>query len=69
MPFNANTYRANKYRREAWAYLAEARAIKARVAAGSEWERPRVGTMVKLARNSLRLMRSCLELRRIETRR
>jgi hypothetical protein len=57
MPFNALTYYANKNRREAWRYLAQARDIKARSAAGTayEWEKPRIKTMVDLARNAMRI--------------
>lgn len=57
MPFNSETYRMNKYRKEAWRRLAEARDIKARAAAGQayDWEIPRIGTFVALARSNMRL--------------
>lgn len=57
MAFNANTYYANKARRQAWEELAYARAIKARVAAGTAyaWELPRVTLYAELARHSMHL--------------
>ena len=57
MAFNAKTYRANKYRQQAWAELQSAREIKARVVRGDayEWELPRIATFVKLARLSMHL--------------
>jgi hypothetical protein len=57
MAFNAQTYRANKYRKDAWEELAKAREIKTRVKAGDayEWEVPRIATFVKLARISMHL--------------
>ena len=60
MAFNANTYRMNKYRRQAREELQAAREIKARVEAGTayDWERPRIAHFVKLARCSMRLYRS-----------
>lgn len=60
MAFNSATYRKNKYRREAYAYLAQARDIKARAAAGtaSDWEPARIASLAFLARNSIRLFRS-----------
>lgn len=56
MPFNSNTYRSNKYRREAWDDLARAREIKARVAVGKAypWEAERIAVFVKMARSSMR---------------
>lgn len=57
MAFNAQTYRANKYRRKAWEELAQARQIKDRVVAGVayDWEKPRISTLVTLAKSSMRL--------------
>jgi hypothetical protein len=57
MPFDADTYRANRYSRQAWEELATAREIKSRVARGEaySWEAPRIETFVKLARSSTRL--------------
>lgn len=57
MPFNSDTYFANKYRREAWDHLAAARDIKARASRGEaySWEPPRIKTFVTMARNSMRL--------------
>ena len=51
---SGNTYRANKYRRQAWADLASARDIKARAAIGQayDWELPRIVFYVKMARSS-----------------
>lgn len=59
MAFNAETYRANKWRKAAWANLAWARDIKARAAKGEayDWEIPRIATLVKLARNAMKLYR------------
>jgi hypothetical protein len=67
MAFNSHTYHANRYRREAWAYLAQARDIKARVLAGTaySWEAARIPTMVQLARITLKLSRGQLALKRI----
>lgn len=67
MAFNANTYRLNKARRQARAYLAEARAIKARIAAGEayDWEAPRIATFVKLARIENRLANSYARVGRL----
>ena len=55
MPFDADTYRANKDRRQAWENLATAREIKARAARGEayDWELPRIASFVKLARSSM----------------
>jgi len=56
MPFNAKTYYANKYSKEAWDYLAQARDIRARQKLGTayDWEERRVDFCVKLARSSMR---------------
>lgn len=61
MAFNTDTYHANKRSREAREYLAEARALKARVAAGEEryrGEGDRLPFFVAMARSSARLARS-----------
>ncbi len=65
MAFNANTYRTNKYRRQAWDYLTQAREQKARIAKGEayDWEHPRVKFFVTQARLSMRLYRRGRELR------
>lgn len=57
MPFNSNSYHRNKCRRSALINLAEARAIKARVAAGEayDWEASRIPLIVMLARSDWRL--------------
>lgn len=57
MPFNADTYRINQYRKKAWEELAAARDIKARAARGEafDWEITRIATFARLARDSLRL--------------
>jgi hypothetical protein len=72
MAFNAHTYRMNQYRKEAWAYLAEARAIKAAVAAGDSFairfNADRIPSRVFLARNSMRLFRSQRTLRNLSRR-
>ena len=51
MAFNAKTYRANKARKEAMAYIAKARDIKARALIGDayDWEVARIPTLAKLA--------------------
>lgn len=66
MAFNSNTYYANKAAREAWALLAKARDIKARVAAGVayDWEAPRLPLIVGLARSSMRTSRFFRSLNR-----
>lgn len=55
MPFNADTYRANKHRKQAWAELATAREIKARAERGEayDWELPRIAHFVRMARSSM----------------
>lgn len=57
MAFNAETYRMNKYRKQAWAELAQAKDIRDRAKVGDayDWEIPRITTFVKLARISMRL--------------
>lgn len=57
MPFNAGTYRANRWRKDAWKRLDEARDIKARASRGEayEWEIPRIALNVTLARSSMKL--------------
>lgn len=64
MAFNSDTYHANKYRKSAWARLAEARQIKA---AGphplygwrnAAWVAERVSLLVALARSDLSISRS-----------
>lgn len=52
MPFNSDTYHANKKRRRALEQLAEARELKARIASGDayEWEAKRLPTIVSGAR-------------------
>lgn len=57
MAFNAISYRRNQARRQAWAYLAEARAIKQRIAAGEaySWEAPMIESRVKLARIAMHM--------------
>lgn len=64
MAFNSTTYRANEYRKQAWAELAAARDIKVRALRGTayDWELPRVATFVRLARLSMRIH---LSLRRV----
>lgn len=61
MAFNANTYRMNKYRREAKANLDRARDIKRRVMAGEaySWEPDRIPHFAKLARLDWRMYLSC----------
>jgi hypothetical protein len=55
MPFNSDTYHANKSRKDAWAYLAEAREIKERAARGEayDWEVARISTLVMIARGNM----------------
>jgi hypothetical protein len=71
MAFNSHTYYANKYRRQAWAELAEARAIKARVQAGTayDWEPRRIAHFVLLARTSMHLSLSSRQLSELSKRR
>jgi len=67
MAFNSNTYRMNKFRRQAWEELQAAREIKARVEAGTayEWEKPRIAHFVKAARLSMRLYRGAKRIREL----
>ncbi|QXV73537.1 hypothetical protein [Rhizobium phage RHph_X2_30] len=64
MPFNSDTYHANKAKRQAWDNLERAREIRARVIAGTafDWEIPRVAFYAKQARF---WMHSYLNMRRI----
>lgn len=66
MAFNSNSYYANKYARQAWAYLAEARAMRERERQGTarSWERP-IESSVKLARISMRQSLGWRRLRQI----
>lgn len=68
MAFNANTYRMNRHRRDAYAHLAKARDIKARVALGHayDWEVPGIASQVLQARISMRLFRSARAICRID---
>ncbi len=63
MPFNADTYYANKAARSAWAWLAMAKDVKARATRGEayDWEIARLPTLVIHARAD---MRTCLFYRR-----
>ncbi|PBB41759.1 hypothetical protein CK222_21625 [Mesorhizobium sp. WSM3866] len=58
MPFNSDTYYANKYSRAAWDYLAQAREIKRRIAAGEKLPHAiaaQVESFAKLARSCMHL--------------
>lgn len=57
MPFNADTYRANRYRRRAWEDLKRARDIKERAARGEayDWEIPRIKAFADQARSAMRM--------------
>jgi hypothetical protein len=59
MPFNSDTYHANKYRRIAFQEIAEAKDIKRRAALGQayDWEVRRIPFLASNARSSLRLSR------------
>lgn len=52
MAFNSESYRRNKYRKDALVYLERARAIKARVTSGEayDWEASRISVFATLAR-------------------
>lgn len=65
MAFNGNTYRMNKYRKQAYEHLAQARELKVRITAGTayEWEKPRVAFFAEQARICMRLHRSCKALK------
>lgn len=71
MAFNSYTYRANRYRKEAWAHLAEARDIKARATVGDayDWEIGRIAHLVFVARISMRLSLQVRQLRTIQQQR
>lgn len=60
MPFNAHSYYANKFAREARSYIAKARDIKARAARGEayDWELPSVASYAKLAILHARMART-----------
>ena len=57
MPFNSDTYRRNQAKRTALDFLAQARSIKARAAAGTayDWEIPLIASRVKCARITWRI--------------
>lgn len=57
MPFNAETYRLNQYRKARDANMAQARDIRRRTLEGTayEWEARRIPTLVMLARCDNRL--------------
>ncbi len=60
MAFNSDTYNANKWSRQAWAALAEARARKLRIDAGAyttslDFELSLLNSDVRWARSSLHL--------------
>lgn len=61
MSFNGDSYRRNKWRRDAIERLREARRLKAEAAAergdAAQWLRGRVSMAVRLARSSWRLYR------------
>jgi hypothetical protein len=74
MPFNAETYRMNKWRREALAKLNDARLSRARARAGVAygWEVDRIPRLVQQARigwrlylSQRRIVRASAEQRRI----
>jgi hypothetical protein len=54
MPFNAETYRMNRYRRDRQEAMNRARHTKERVSAGEayDWEAERIGFHVRVARLS-----------------
>lgn len=70
MAFNSNTYHANKAQRTSADYLAKARDLKRRIAAGEklyDWERDSLPFFVSMARSyarSSRIFRSLNDLRR-----
>lgn len=55
MPFNSNTYNANKSARSAYEWIAKAKDVKRRNASGEahEWEVDRIPTMVFYARSDM----------------
>jgi hypothetical protein len=57
MPFNSDTYYANKFKRSAWDTLIKVRDIKLRAATGAAypWEVERMPQMVSSARAMMRL--------------
>ena len=66
MAFNSNTYRANKYCKDAAKALANAREIKARAAAGDayDWEVPLIRSHVRAARGLMHMSFMYRSLRR-----
>lgn len=66
MPFNSDTYHANKHKRIAQREMAHARDIKARAERGEayDWEVARIPSLVlaaRISRRLSRLYRSCAE--------
>lgn len=57
MPFNSETYYANKWAKSAWANIASAKDIKRRAATGDayDWEIARIPGLVKCARIDMHL--------------
>lgn len=60
MPFNANTYRLNQYRKSRDGNIAKVREIKARAEAGDayQWEIDRIPRLIEMARIDNALVRS-----------
>ncbi|RWX70444.1 hypothetical protein EN780_03350 [Mesorhizobium sp. M4B.F.Ca.ET.089.01.1.1] len=56
MPFNSDTYYANKAARIAYEWIAKAKDVKRRAAIGDAypWEIERIPSMVKVARSEMR---------------
>lgn len=65
MAFNSRSYYRNKWRREALAYLAKAREIKARRQAGEAYDWESIPSAVTRARTTWRLYLSQREICRI----
>lgn len=59
MPFNSNTYHANKYQRRAWEELARARQER------DNGDKERAAFFVKMARSSMKLSRTYRDLKKL----
>jgi hypothetical protein len=67
MPFNSDTYHANKLRKSAWKALADARTLRDRIRAGEayDWEREiTLPRLLRTARDDMRLSVFYRNLRR-----
>lgn len=71
MAFNSYAYHANRTRREAWDYLAQARALRDQLHAGDRWRSPEslregIANRVTLARLNMQQSLTYRRLRQLQ---